>query len=321
MISKYEKKEFHYEPNCGPGGYSVTGAATLTNWYVAYSGSEASHVSTLMSSMDESPYSVFPITPTRSNYKLRQADKKKRKEQKNKFVFRIYSYCKLRFISNWCHIIKNENVFLFKRKNENLFLFERKNKKVFLFKRKFFFFKFKIFHFILFSFHRIKNTRQFQFWILKFNSNWSFLWKKNQLSTRQSPEVETGAFPWRIGGGKFCLRFFCWMRVWPIRLATVSTQGLCLVLILWLFGCNETFPHTCSEGAVTMSLNLTAFQKLSWSPWRVKTGELAASADDISTRTDPIPSPIMCVKNETHTAGTETGAYQFQTNYISTITR
>ena len=30
---------------------------------------------------------------------------------------------------------------------------------------------------------------------------------KGEIHTKQSPWVETGAFPWRVGGGKFCLRF------------------------------------------------------------------------------------------------------------------
>ena len=37
------------------------------------------------------------------------------------------------------------------------------------------------------------------------------------------------AFPWRVGGGEFCLRFSIRCAFCPMRLATVSTQGLCLV--------------------------------------------------------------------------------------------
>ena len=43
--------------------------------------------------------------------------------------------------------------------------------------------------------------------------------------------VETGAFRWRAEGDKFCLRFPIGCAFCPMRLATVSTQGLCLVLI------------------------------------------------------------------------------------------
>ena len=49
-------------------------------------------------------------------------------------------------------------------------------------------------------------------------------WSGTLSSTRQSPSVETGAFSWRVGGDKFCLRFFYSTRVLPMRLATVSTQ-------------------------------------------------------------------------------------------------
>ena len=41
---------------------------------------------------------------------------------------------------------------------------------------------------------------------------------------RQSPWVETGAFPWQVGGGKRCLQFFHWTSVLPLRLAIVATQ-------------------------------------------------------------------------------------------------
>ena len=47
--------------------------------------------------------------------------------------------------------------------------------------------------------------------------------------TRQSPWVETGAFSWRVEGDKFCLRFSTRRAFCPMRLATVLTQGLCLV--------------------------------------------------------------------------------------------
>ena len=45
-----------------------------------------------------------------------------------------------------------------------------------------------------------------------------------KMSAMQSSWVERGAFPWWVEGGKFCLRFFYWVRVLPMRLATVSTQ-------------------------------------------------------------------------------------------------
>ena len=45
------------------------------------------------------------------------------------------------------------------------------------------------------------------------------IWRSKQnrrtedvMGTRQSRWVETGAFPWRVGGGKFCSRFFYPMR-------------------------------------------------------------------------------------------------------------
>ena len=53
--------------------------------------------------------------------------------------------------------------------------------------------------------------------------------------------VEARAFPWRGGGGKFCLRFFYSMRVWSMRLATVSTHvtvstlALCFVPFMYLY--------------------------------------------------------------------------------------
>ena len=44
-------------------------------------------------------------------------------------------------------------------------------------------------------------------------------WKRIKIiSTRQSPWVETGAFPWRVGGGQFCLRSSIWCAFCPCGL-------------------------------------------------------------------------------------------------------
>ena len=64
-----------------------------------------------------------------------------------------------------------------------------------------------------------------------------------ESSTRWSPWVETGAFPWRVGGGKILFAVFYPLHVLPMWLATVSTQGLCLLLIIIFCFVSLQFTH------------------------------------------------------------------------------
>ena len=176
----------------------------------------------------------------------------------------------------------------------------------------YFYSKFSILFYFIFLLPNKKYTSisvlNFKFWI-----QIDFFMKTKSVEYKAKPRSWNKGVPMASRRGQILLAVFsigCGFG--PNGSALFPLRGFALCLFCDYSGCNETFPHTWSEGAVTMSLNLTTFQKLSWSPWRVKTGELAASADGISTRTDPIPSPIMCVKNETHTAGTETVCINFK---------
>ena len=63
--------------------------------------------------------------------------------------------------------------------------------------------------------------------------NWAMTcllsYREKEFNTKQSLWIEIGAFPWRVGGGKFFLWIFLLCAFCTVRLATVSSQALCFV--------------------------------------------------------------------------------------------
>ena len=59
--------------------------------------------------------------------------------------------------------------------------------------------------------------------LLRYFFSFVFL-RKEKLPSWNGTWVETGAFPWRVGGGKWFLRVFLLCAFCAMRLATVSTQ-------------------------------------------------------------------------------------------------